>query len=682
MATATTITNPSTTAIDTAASGPSVQPRFSYPGGPVAQVAEGTREVTMDTVYASPPPPIPNVYTITGGADAALFAIDAGTGLLTFIEAPDYEAPRDLGLGAGNNTYQVEVTRQDAIGAAAQLLTVRVTDVDERPGTAPQTTLDDRREVTVRTVTESDGAVRQLLSIATRGRQDAPLDPNDAPGVVIVEGADGAAWLHAGGLNGVGLDAAGSAAPQAAGAALDDLLREIRAHSESGSAAQAGLVAGATAYLAGLAPDAQVLLQTIVPTLDFGQGVYYGPQLVLSSSAQDGASPLTALVIDTRGLWNSSINLDHIDFAAIAGEVSIGATLFHGGGSQTLVADDHAQTLNLGAGDDVVHAGGGDDVIDGGDGNDRLSGEAGDDYILGGAGDDWIDGGAGSDTVRLAGVRADYTMRVEQGHVVIAARAGNEGIDSVAHVELLNFGGTGYDASARGTIARLVAVLEDRVATRIELDGWEAQYAAGASLLDISARLLALSSADDALTNEDFVRALFDNGADRAGNLKELSQWQYALLAGTETRAELLLRFADSYIMQQHDGWYGATVHVTDTEIGSLVRMYGALFDRAPDADGLNHWIGATENGVALADIADAFVGGAEGQFGGMSNAGYVAHLYRAGLERSGSIGEIAGWAALIDDGVLDRGDVLLAIADSAEMVGLVGTLSTSLELF
>lgn len=657
-----------------------LQPRFSYPGGPVVRVAENTREVTMDRL-GEVPSPVPNVYTITGGADAALFTIDATNGLLRFIEAADYEAPRDLGLGAGNNTYQVEVTVQAYAGTASQLLTVRVGDVDERVGTPPQTRIDDGRDVTLRTVTESDGSQRQLLAIATSYNPNAPSNPADTPGIDIVTAAGGAALLRADYLNGVGLEASGSATPKAASASLGDLLREIRAHSESGSASQAGLVEDATAYLETIAPGAQLLLQTITPVLDFGQGVAVGPQLVLSSAAQGNDNPLTALVIDTRGLWNASINLDHIDFAAISGEITIGRTMNNGLGNQYLVADGHAQTLNTGDGDDVVHAGGGDDVIDGGAGNDRLFGDDGDDTITGGAGNDWIDGGAGNDTVRLAGVRADYTMRVEQGHVVIAARGGDEGSDTVANVELLNFGGAGFDASARGTIARLVAVLEDRVATRVELDQWEAQHAAGASLLDISASLLAQSTVDDALTNDDFVRALFNNGADRPADLRELSQWLPNLHAGTETRAELLLRFADSFIMQQHDGWYGATTHVADTEIGMLVRMYGALFDRAPDQGGLNYWIAAGENGIGMAAIADSFVNAAEGQFGSMSNAQYVAHLYQAGLERTASQGEVAGWAALIDNGTLNRGDVLLGIANSAEMAALVGVMSTSIDL-
>ncbi|TYB83686.1 SdrD B-like domain-containing protein [Oceaniovalibus sp. ACAM 378] len=47
------------------------------------------------------------VYEITGGADAALFTVDADTGEVSFIDPPDYENPQDAG---GDNNYDVEVT--------------------------------------------------------------------------------------------------------------------------------------------------------------------------------------------------------------------------------------------------------------------------------------------------------------------------------------------------------------------------------------------------------------------------------------------------------------------------------------------------------------------------------------------------------------------------------------------
>lgn len=53
-------------------------------------------------------------YSITGGADAALFDIDPVTGKLRFVNAPDFENPLDHG---GDNGYHVRVRVTDAQGA-------------------------------------------------------------------------------------------------------------------------------------------------------------------------------------------------------------------------------------------------------------------------------------------------------------------------------------------------------------------------------------------------------------------------------------------------------------------------------------------------------------------------------------------------------------------------------------
>ena len=49
-------------------------------------------------------------YSIIGGADAAKFTINATTGVLTFVSAPDFEAPADAGA---NNVYDVTVQVSD-----------------------------------------------------------------------------------------------------------------------------------------------------------------------------------------------------------------------------------------------------------------------------------------------------------------------------------------------------------------------------------------------------------------------------------------------------------------------------------------------------------------------------------------------------------------------------------------
>jgi len=70
-------------------------------------------------------------FSVSGGADAARFAIDAATGALSFVTAPDFEAPADAD---GDNLYQVEISVFDGQGGSdSGSLTVRVSDVDELP---------------------------------------------------------------------------------------------------------------------------------------------------------------------------------------------------------------------------------------------------------------------------------------------------------------------------------------------------------------------------------------------------------------------------------------------------------------------------------------------------------------------------------------------------------------------
>ncbi|MGM0588506.1 MAG: FG-GAP-like repeat-containing protein [Bacteroidota bacterium] len=70
-------------------------------------------------------------YSITGGADADAFAIDAASGVLTFGTAPDYENPADAD---GDNIYEVTVQADDGEASnntASITLSITVTDVEE-----------------------------------------------------------------------------------------------------------------------------------------------------------------------------------------------------------------------------------------------------------------------------------------------------------------------------------------------------------------------------------------------------------------------------------------------------------------------------------------------------------------------------------------------------------------------
>jgi Ca2+-binding RTX toxin-like protein/carbon monoxide dehydrogenase subunit G len=67
-------------------------------------------------------------YSIVGGADAARFTVDASTGALSFVSAPNYENPTDAGA---NNIYDVAVQISDGILTDTQAIAVTVADVAE-----------------------------------------------------------------------------------------------------------------------------------------------------------------------------------------------------------------------------------------------------------------------------------------------------------------------------------------------------------------------------------------------------------------------------------------------------------------------------------------------------------------------------------------------------------------------
>ena len=89
-----------------------------------ASVAENTTAVI--TVTASDPDSGAPSYSIVGGADAAKFTINSSTGVLSFVSAPDYEAPTDAGA---NNVYNLSVQVSDGSATVVQAISVTVTDV-------------------------------------------------------------------------------------------------------------------------------------------------------------------------------------------------------------------------------------------------------------------------------------------------------------------------------------------------------------------------------------------------------------------------------------------------------------------------------------------------------------------------------------------------------------------------
>lgn len=93
-----------------------------------ATLSTAENQLLAGTITASDADGNAIAFSIVGGADAALFAIDAQTGALSFLKTPNFELPGDAD---GNNVYQVTVGATDGVASVTKAISVGVTDVDE-----------------------------------------------------------------------------------------------------------------------------------------------------------------------------------------------------------------------------------------------------------------------------------------------------------------------------------------------------------------------------------------------------------------------------------------------------------------------------------------------------------------------------------------------------------------------
>jgi hypothetical protein len=103
-------------------------------GGATATVSAAENTFAVTTVTANEPDNDPLTFSIVAGLDSAQFQINPETGALSFVVAPDFEAPTD---GGANNGYVVQVRASDGTGFDDQTIIVNVSDVNEQPGPVP-----------------------------------------------------------------------------------------------------------------------------------------------------------------------------------------------------------------------------------------------------------------------------------------------------------------------------------------------------------------------------------------------------------------------------------------------------------------------------------------------------------------------------------------------------------------
>ncbi len=179
-------------------------------GGPTANVSivENTTAITTVTASDIDLPAQTLTYSIVNTGDGALFAIN-GAGVLTFIAAPDYENPGDLG---GDNVYDVTVQVSDGITTDTQVISVTVTNGNETP---------------TATITPTSYSVNEQATLTLHGTGLSIADSDAGSGTVSVTLSVGEGTLNVtAGSSGVSISNSGTSNVTLTGtvAQINDLL--------------------------------------------------------------------------------------------------------------------------------------------------------------------------------------------------------------------------------------------------------------------------------------------------------------------------------------------------------------------------------------------------------------------------------------------------------------------------
>lgn len=371
----------------------------------------------------------------------------------------------------------------------------------------------------------------------------------------------------------------------------------------------------------------------------------------------------------TEGSFSSIGNLSNnlsIAFGAVIENVVGGA------GDDVLAGNAVANRLEGGFGDDTVRGFAGDDHLEGEAGDDSLFGGDGNDFLVGGTGTDIFHGGEGRDTIHFDAFAQESTISLASG-----SGQGDIDLDGVLEqffqVEQISFDDGLYVSGNGAVIAQLYDTAFGRGADRAGLSTWTDALDDGMALNTIASNFVSSAEFEaryGATSNEGFVTLLYENTLERQPNQIGYNNW-VAELDGGLSRAEVLVGFSQSpeHIAKLESDQLGGMTWVGDSDAEAISRLYLSALERLPDDGGLLSWLDASRNGTALSEIADSFTNSIEfdARYGALDNEAYIERLYLNVLDRAPDTEGLANWSGALENGILDRGDVLLGFSNSNE---------------
>ena len=128
------------------------------------------------------------------------------------------------------------------------------------------------------------------------------------------------------------------------------------------------------------------------------------------------------------------------------------------------------------------------------------------------------------------------------------------------------------------------------------------------------------------------------------------------------------LEATNSDILQFDDG---VVVNASNVSEAALARFYEVIFNRTPDAGGMEFWLAGLRDGnFQLVDAANGFLASNEASALGvntLSTSQFLDALYQQAFGRAADAGGKAFWTSALDDGLASRAEVIVGFAESAE---------------
>ena len=272
---------------------------------------------------------------------------------------------------------------------------------------------------------------------------------------------------------------------------------------------------------------------------------------------------------------------------------------------------------------DTIYGEKGDNTLQGWSGNDLIFGGLGDDLIFGQDGNDELQGGLGDDNLQ-GGDGADL-MAGQDGNDRLFGQNGNDQLQGGAGLDIFK-GGSGNDTLYGGS-------------------GIDQAYFTS--------------------NRSNFTQSTVGEVTTFTDNLG---------FEGTDQLTSIERAYFTDYYVNLTVKSKSAVSNIASSDLQQLQELYVAFFNRVPDADGLEYWIGQFNSGQSINQIAESFYNSGiafselTGISAGMTNTSFINVVYNNVLGRSSGADPegLSFWTTALQSGAETKATLVASIITSA----------------